>query len=88
MEGACGLFSFVIKAKTIDEIERFCEGLKHILMAVSWGGYESLIIPGCASIKQDQFDTTNIDHRTMRMYVGLEEAAYLIEDLERGFKMI
>ena len=86
MQGACGLFSFIIKAQTIAEIERFCEGLQHILMAVSWGGYESLIIPGCASIKQNEFDTANIDHRTMRMYVGLEEPAYLIEDWKRVFK--
>ncbi|MEP7236539.1 MAG: aminotransferase class I/II-fold pyridoxal phosphate-dependent enzyme [Ferruginibacter sp.] len=89
MQGACGLFSFIIKAGTVDEIEKFCEGLQHILMAVSWGGYESLIIPGCASISRDEFDAANIDHRTMRLYVGLEEADYLIEDLERGFeKMI
>ena len=86
MQGACGLFSFVIKAQTIDEIEKFCEGLQHILMAVSWGGHESLMIPGCASIKQNEFDAATIDHRTMRMYVGLEEPAYLIEDLERGFR--
>jgi cystathionine beta-lyase/cystathionine gamma-synthase len=86
MQGACGLFSFVIKAQTNEEIEKFCEGLQHILMAVSWGGYESLIIPGCASVKQTEFDPGNTDHRMMRMYVGLEEADYLIADLERGFK--
>ncbi|MEO8110750.1 MAG: PLP-dependent aspartate aminotransferase family protein [Ginsengibacter sp.] len=85
MEGACGLFSFVIKAQTIKEIEKFCESLKHILMAVSWGGYESLIIPGCASIKADEFDVNNKDHRMMRIFVGLEDAEYIIEDLERGF---
>ncbi|HSQ44446.1 MAG TPA: PLP-dependent aspartate aminotransferase family protein [Ginsengibacter sp.] len=85
MQGACGLFSFIIKAEKVEEIENFCEGLKHILMAVSWGGHESLLIPGCASIKSNEFDLTNINHRTMRMYVGLEEADYLIEDLERGF---
>ncbi|MEO7291577.1 MAG: aminotransferase class V-fold PLP-dependent enzyme, partial [Ginsengibacter sp.] len=45
MKGACGLLSFIIKANTIEEIENFCEGLQHILMAVSWGGHESLIIP-------------------------------------------
>ncbi len=88
MNGACGLFSFIIKAQRVEEIEKFCEGLQHILMAVSWGGHESLIIPGCASIKQNEFDPVNIDHRTMRMYVGIEEADYLIEDLERGFKMM
>lgn len=85
MEGACGLFSFVIKAKTIEEIEKFCESLKHILMAVSWGGYESLIIPGCASIQAVDFDVNNKDHRLMRIFVGLEDAEYIIEDLERGF---
>src|SRR6185312_5223702 len=47
MQGACGLFSFVIKAEKVEEIENFCQGLQHILMAVSWGGHESLIIPGC-----------------------------------------
>jgi len=86
MQGACGLFSFVIKAKRVTEIENLCEGLQHILMAVSWGGHESLIIPGCASIPQNEFDPSNTNHLMMRMYVGLEEVDYLIEDLERGFK--
>ena len=88
MEGACGLFSFTINAKTLKEVENFCEGLQHILMAVSWGGHESLIIPGCASISQDEFDAENTDHRRIRMYVGLEDPDYLIKDLERGFNMI
>lgn len=88
MNGACGLFSFTVKANTVEQVEKFCEALQHILMAVSWGGYESLIIPGCASIKRDEFDAKNKDHRTMRMYVGLEDAEYLIEDLERGFTMM
>jgi cystathionine beta-lyase/cystathionine gamma-synthase len=85
MQGACGLFSFIIKADTVEAIESFCEGLQHILMAVSWGGHESLIIPGCASIPNNEFDPSNTNHLMMRMYVGLEEADYLIEDLERGF---
>lgn len=88
MEGACGLFSFTIKAKTLKEVENFCEGLQHILMAVSWGGHESLIIPGCASITEEEFDIENRDHRRIRMYVGLEEPDYLIKDLERGFEAL
>lgn len=85
MQGAGGLFSFILKAKSISQIENFCENLQHILMAVSWGGYESLIIPECASIKTDAFDPQNTTHRRLRMYVGLEEPEYIIEDLERGF---
>ncbi len=86
MQGACGLFSFIIKAKNMKEIAGFCESLQHILMAVSWGGYESLIIPGCASIKEEDFGADNKDHRRIRMFVGLEEPEYIIEDLERGFE--
>jgi cystathionine beta-lyase/cystathionine gamma-synthase len=85
MQGACGLFSFILKTNKITAIENFCESLQHILMAVSWGGHESLIIPACASIKPEDFDPGNKDHRKVRMYVGLEDSDYLIEDLERGF---
>lgn len=85
MHGACGLFSFYIKTDSIKEIESFCENLKHIIMAVSWGGYESLIIPGCASVKPEDFNPDDRDQRRLRMYIGLEDAQYIIDDLERGF---
>ncbi|MDE3185476.1 MAG: PLP-dependent transferase [Bacteroidota bacterium] len=85
MKEACGLFSFYIKTDSIKEIETFCESLQHILMAVSWGGYESLIIPGCASVKEEDFNSNDPDQRRLRMYVGLEDPQYIIDDLERGF---
>ena len=85
MKGACGLLTFIIKATTIAQIENFCNGLQHILMAVSWGGHESLIIPKCAGIPVDEFDANNHEHRMLRLYVGLEEADYLIKDLQQAF---
>jgi len=86
MSGACGLLTFVIKAEHIDAIEKFCNSLKHILMAVSWGGHESLIIPGCAGIKREAFLASSREHRMLRLYVGLEDAAYLTADMEQAFK--
>jgi cystathionine beta-lyase len=88
MTGSGGLFSFIVKANSAKQIENFCENLQHILMAVSWGGYESLIIPGCASIKKEDFDAKNEDHRRLRFFVGLEEPDYIIEDLGRGFSAL
>ena len=85
MTGACGLLTFIIKANTITEIEKFCESLQHIFMAVSWGGHESLIIPKCAGIQPAEFDVNNREHRMLRLYVGLEDPEYLIKDLEQGF---
>ena len=85
MKGACGLFTMILKVKRREEIVRFCESLEHIMMAVSWGGHESLVIPKCAGIKDTDFDVNNSEHRYVRMYVGLEDSNYLIEDLARAF---
>lgn len=84
MSGACGLFTFAIKTTKRESIVAFCEKLKHIMMAVSWGGHESLVIPKCAGIPPSDFDAGNIEHRYVRMYVGLEEPEYLIEDLKQA----
>lgn len=86
MKGACGLFTFIIKADTIMQIENFCNHLQHFFMAVSWGGHESLIIPKCSGIKRDDFDAGSKEHRMLRLYVGLEDPDYLLKDLEQAFE--
>ncbi len=88
MSGACGLFTIVMRAKDRQEIVTFCESLRHILIAVSWGGYESLAIPRCASVLPEDFDPGNREHRMIRLYVGLEEPDYLIADMEQAFNKI
>ncbi|WP_207511815.1 trans-sulfuration enzyme family protein [Longitalea luteola] len=85
MAGACGLFTIVMKAEKMQQIVTFCESLRHILMAVSWGGHESLAIPRCASIKPEHFDAGNRVHKMIRFYVGLEDPDYLIADFEQAF---
>ncbi|MEO6151270.1 MAG: aminotransferase class I/II-fold pyridoxal phosphate-dependent enzyme [Mucilaginibacter sp.] len=84
MQGCGGLFSFTLKDSSHKNIERFCNKLQHILLAVSWGGHESLIIPGIAGVLEEDHDPTNERHRLIRMYVGLEEPGYLIMDLEQA----
>lgn len=84
MKGACGLFTFILKTRRREDIVTFCESLQHIMMAVSWGGHESLIIPKCAGIPVADFDPDNPEHRYIRMYAGLEEPGYLIRDMEQA----
>jgi cystathionine beta-lyase/cystathionine gamma-synthase len=88
MQGACGLMTFIIKADHIQQIEKFCEDLQHIFMAVSWGGHESLIIPKCSSLQPSEFNAANKEHRMLRLYVGLEEPEYIIKDLEQAFEKL
>lgn len=85
MKEAPGLFSFYVKATSRKQIVTFCESLQHMMMAVSWGGHESLLLPRCAGIKDEDFNAQNADHQMLRMYVGLEDADYLIKDLQQAF---
>lgn len=86
MKDAGGLFSVILKARSIDQIEGFCNSLKRFFMAVSWGGHESLVIPSVVSIKREEFDAKNENHRLIRFYVGLEDAEYLISDIRQSLE--
>ncbi len=85
MKDAGGLLTFILKTTDREKIIRFCESLRHFLMAVSWGGHESLVIPKCAAIGAAQYDPSQPLHRSVRMYVGLEDPSYLVADLEQAF---
>jgi cystathionine beta-lyase/cystathionine gamma-synthase len=88
MQGCGGLFSFTLKNSSLKKIETFCNNLQHILLAVSWGGHESLVVPSIASLSEDQYETTNERHQLIRMYAGLEEPQYLINDLRQALEKI
>ncbi len=86
MHGACGLLTFILKYDSAAAIENFCNRLKFIRMAVSWGGHESLIIPRVAGLQPHQFDAANSLHRSCRLYVGLEEATFLAGDIDQALE--
>ncbi|HWZ16261.1 MAG TPA: aminotransferase class I/II-fold pyridoxal phosphate-dependent enzyme [Mucilaginibacter sp.] len=88
MQGCGGMFSFTLKNASIQNIETFCDNLKHILMAVSWGGHESLIIPSIAGVAKADYNKDEPRQQLIRMYVGLEDADYLIKDLEQALSHI
>lgn len=88
MEGGCGLLTFSLRNGNSDSITRFCESLQHIMMAVSWGGHESLVIPKCAGIPPEDFDASNPEHQYIRLYTGLEDASYLVSDLNQALDNI
>lgn len=85
MRGGAGLLTMVLTTRERENIVRFCESLQHIMMAVSWGGHESLVIPKCAGIPKAEFNGDDQEHRYVRLYCGLEEPDYLINDLQQAF---
>lgn len=88
MSGACGLLTITLKAGTVQKITAFCESLRCFLIAVSWGGHESLVLPKCAGMKETDFNAATIEHQYIRLYTGLEEPDYLIADLAQALDTI
>lgn len=88
MQGCGGLFSITLKNSTFDKIETFCNSLKHILLAVSWGGHESLAVPAIASVNENQYNEHDERHQLIRIYIGLEDPQYLIADLEQALNRL
>lgn len=84
MLGCGGLFTITMKAVNAEEVELFCNKLKHFSIAVSWGGHESLVSPWIAGINKKDFDPGIEMHRQIRLYIGLEEASFLIDDLKQA----
>ncbi len=87
MKGAGGLFSFIIKTQDIEKIDLFCDSLKHFLLACSWGGHESLVYP-TAVLYPDNVGNNTLPFNLVRMYVGLEEADFLIKDLQKALELV
>lgn len=80
MKQGGALFSIVLNVEKPEQVEKFCDGLKRFLMATSWGGYESLIFPICALGASKSFENP-LPWNLVRLYIGLEDADLLIEDL-------
>lgn len=83
MRRAAGLMSIELDAPDEAAVERFCDALQRFLMAVSWGGYESLQWPVCA-LKGPNGYYTDLPFTLVRLYIGLEDPAVLVEDLRQA----
>ena len=84
MSGCAGLLSFYLKIEHPEEAEAFFHRLERFLLAVSWGGHESLILPAVAFHKVPGRPDSSLPFNFFRLYVGLEDPDWLWEDLQRA----
>ncbi|MGI0528308.1 PLP-dependent transferase [Rhizobium giardinii] len=84
LSGTSGLFSFVFRDGV--DIRAFSDHLKLFKLGVSWGGHESLIVPGNVVLAQKAQPNSavafGISPRSVRLHVGLEGTEALWSDLE------
>ncbi len=81
---ASGLLSIELDTD-IDGVERVVDALERFLIAVSWGGYESLVFPAAAWRDwRGREHECPVPATLVRLSIGLEDPAVLIADLEQA----
>lgn len=76
--GAAGLFSVVFQPCSDERVRGFVDALHHFGIGVSWGGYESLVLPVKPQRSADTWAETG---QLVRFNIGLEDLDSLKADL-------
>ncbi|MFC4625357.1 cystathionine beta-lyase [Daeguia caeni] len=81
--GSSGVFSFVLKQGGNAEAYRFLNALEIFGLGYSWGGYESLAVK--VSLSDRTVTKRDYPGPVIRLQIGIEDTADLIDDLKKGF---
>ena len=82
--GACGLFSIILKPCPDAAIAAMVDGLEHFGLGYSWGGFESLVVPGHI---HRSFPPV-LEGPMLRLHIGLEDVEDLKADLASGLERL
>jgi cystathionine beta-lyase/cystathionine gamma-synthase len=86
LRGTSGLFSFEVTEEI--DVRAFCDSLRLFKLGVSWGGHESLVVPGEVVLEQkaqpNSAHTFGISARSVRLHIGLEGTEALWGDIAAG----
>jgi cystathionine beta-lyase len=78
--GASGLFGVEFDPACEPHVDAFVDGLELFGIGVSWGGYESLVLPSHVRRSLGTSSTGPL----VRFHIGLEDPDDLIADLAAG----
>jgi len=81
--GATGLFCFTLQPMPEHVLHAFVDNLKLFGLGLSWGGFESLVMPYSNKALQGCGRGQHV-----RLHIGLEDPSDLIADLKHGFSVV
>ncbi len=82
--GSSGLFSFVFHPCSEEQLGAFFDSLRLFGIGLSWGGYESLVVP-LTPRPSSVASAGGRAGQLVRVHAGLEDARDLLKDLEHAF---
>ena len=88
MTGCGGLITIFLKTDSMERVEAFFNRLERFLFAVSWGGHESLLVPMAAFYNVPGRDNPPYPFTLVRLYIGLEDPEWLMEDLAQALEAV
>lgn len=87
-KGTNGLLSIELDpAYPAEQVENMIDGLELFGLGASWGGFESLVIPTNMQAARSLTDWSSRG-QVVRLHIGLEDTADLIEDLNQAFEQL
>ena len=81
MTGYSGLMSFELKTEDRQQIMAFVNRLEWFQIGCSWGGHESLALTPVLNTPAEALRDTGVSAGLIRISIGHEDAAVLIDDL-------
>lgn len=83
--GAAGLFAVLFEATSVTAVTRFVDALQHFGIGVSWGGYESLVLPVTPVRNASKWTETG---HLVRFNIGLDNLETLKADLAQALPLL
>lgn len=84
LSGYGSLFGMDLADADLGKLRCFVEALKVFTLGVSWGGFESLVLPVYKGGNEESVLKRGLALTHVRIYVGLEDTDTLIADLEQA----
>lgn len=88
MTGCGGLLTLSLNTDRMAAVDAFANALKRFLLGVSWGGHESLVFPASVTYASGTAEPGDTNFNKTRLYIGLEDPAILIADLEQALALV
>lgn len=82
LKGYTSLLSFEMEEDNYEKLKSFVNNLKVFKIGVSWGGYESLILPAFKGNNAETLKNRGLSKMHVRLYLGIEDTDTLIRDLK------
>lgn len=84
LKGYGSLFSFDLVDLDFDKLKVFVNSLEVISIGVSWGGFESLVLPAYKGNNLEKLNERGLLATHIRMFVGLEDPETIVADIKQA----